>query len=91
MFQISIATKRIFFRQGAYIFLALGIVFRHLAIGLDTMLEAVKLPASITDLDTGLTKLKIGGGAFACDGRSVSTWNLPTQSREKTADILKLL
>ena len=34
-----------------------GLVGRHLAIRLDTVLEAVQLPASITDLNTGLTKV----------------------------------
>jgi len=32
-----------------------SLVGRHLTIGLDTVLEAKQLPASITDLDTGLT------------------------------------
>jgi hypothetical protein len=32
-----------------------GLVGGHLAIGLDPVLEAVQLPASITGLDTGLT------------------------------------
>jgi len=32
-----------------------GLVGRHLAIRLDTVLEAEKLPASVTDLNTGLT------------------------------------
>ena len=32
-----------------------GLVGRHLTIGLDTVLEAVKLPARVTGLDTGLT------------------------------------
>ena len=32
-----------------------GLVRGHLAIGLDTVLEAEKLPAGVTDLDTGLT------------------------------------
>jgi hypothetical protein len=34
-----------------------SLVGRHLAIGLDTVLEAEKLPASVTGLDTGLTKV----------------------------------
>merc|ERR1719446_289490 len=34
-----------------------GLVRGHLAIGLDAMLEAVKLPARITALDTALTKV----------------------------------
>jgi hypothetical protein len=34
-----------------------GLVRRHLTIRLDTVLEAVKLPAGITDLDTGLTQM----------------------------------
>ena len=32
-----------------------GLVTGHLAIRLDTMLQAVQLPAGITDLDTSLT------------------------------------
>ena len=32
-----------------------GLVRGHLPVGADTMLEAVQLPASVTDLDTGLT------------------------------------
>ena len=32
-----------------------GLVGRHLAIRLDTVLEAEELPASVTDLNTGLT------------------------------------
>jgi hypothetical protein len=32
-----------------------GLVRRHLTIRLDTVLKAVKFPAGITDLDTGLT------------------------------------
>jgi len=31
-----------------------GLVGRHLSVGLDTVLEAVKLPASVTGLNTGL-------------------------------------
>jgi len=31
-----------------------GLVGRHLAIRLDTVLEAVELPARVTGLDTGL-------------------------------------
>ena len=34
-----------------------GLVRGHLAVGLDTVLEAVKLPAGITDLATGLTDM----------------------------------
>ena len=34
-----------------------GLVGGHLTIRLDTVLEAEKLPASVTDLDTGLTDL----------------------------------
>ena len=34
-----------------------GLVRRHLTIRLDTMLETVEFPTSITDLDTGLTKM----------------------------------
>jgi len=34
-----------------------GLVRWHLTVGLDTVLEAVQLPASITDLDTGLTNM----------------------------------
>jgi len=34
-----------------------GLVRRHLTIRLDTVLEAVKFPACITDLDTGLAKV----------------------------------
>jgi len=36
-----------------------GLVGRHLAVRLDTMLQAEKLPGSITDLATGLSKLNI--------------------------------
>ena len=32
-----------------------GLVRRHLAIGLDAVLEAEELPAGVTNLDTGLT------------------------------------
>jgi hypothetical protein len=35
-----------------------GLVGGHLTIGLDTVLEAVKFPAGITDLDTGLTNVE---------------------------------
>ena len=42
-----------------------GLVGRHLAVRLDAVLEAVKLPASITGLDTGLAynveKIKVRG------------------------------
>jgi hypothetical protein len=34
-----------------------GLVRRHLAIRLNTVLEAVKLPAGVTDLNTGLSKM----------------------------------
>ena len=34
-----------------------GLVGRHLTVGLDAVLEAVKLPAGVTGLDTGLTKM----------------------------------
>ena len=34
-----------------------GLVRRHLTIRLDTMLQTVQFPTSITDLDTGLTKM----------------------------------
>jgi len=34
-----------------------GLVGRHLAVGLDTVLEAVKLPAGITHLDTSLSDM----------------------------------
>jgi hypothetical protein len=34
-----------------------GLVGWHLTVGLDTVLEAEKLPAGITDLDTGLTNV----------------------------------
>jgi len=40
-----------------------GLVRGHLTIGLDTVLEAVQLPASVTDLNTGLTK--VDGDNFA--------------------------
>jgi len=40
-----------------------GLVGGHLAIRLDTVLEAVELPAGITDLDTGLTD--VDGNDFA--------------------------
>jgi hypothetical protein len=42
-----------------------GFIGRHLAIRLNTVLEAVKFPASITDLDTGLTNVK--GDNFSHD------------------------
>jgi hypothetical protein len=35
-----------------------GVISGHLAIRLDTVLEAIKLPASVTDLDTGLCSWK---------------------------------
>ena len=34
-----------------------GLVGRHLAIGLNPVLQAVELPASITDLNTGLAQM----------------------------------
>ena len=34
-----------------------GLVRWHLTIGLDTVLEAVQLPAGISDLDTGLANV----------------------------------
>jgi hypothetical protein len=34
-----------------------GLVRGHLTVGLDTVLETVKLPTSVTDLDTGLTNV----------------------------------
>ena len=34
-----------------------GLVTRHLAIRLDAMLQAVQLPAGVTDLDTSLTNM----------------------------------
>ena len=34
-----------------------GLVAGHLAIGLDSMLEAVQLPACVTDLDTSLANV----------------------------------
>lgn len=34
-----------------------GLVRRHLAVGLDAVLQAVQLPAGITDLDTGLANV----------------------------------
>ena len=34
-----------------------GVVRGHLAIRLNTVLEAVELPASVTDLDTGLSNV----------------------------------
>jgi hypothetical protein len=34
-----------------------GLVGRHLAIGLDAVLEAVELPAGVTDLNTGLSEV----------------------------------
>ena len=34
-----------------------GLVRGHLTIGLDTVLQAVELPAGITDLGTGLAKM----------------------------------
>mmetsp|Transcript_38336 Transcript_38336/g.59477 ORF Transcript_38336/g.59477 Transcript_38336/m.59477 type:complete len:96 (+) Transcript_38336:887-1174(+) len=44
-----------------------GLVGRHLAIRLDTVLKAVKLPAGITGLDTGLT---------AVDGNALTHFGL---------------
>jgi len=46
-----------------------GLVAGHLTIGLDTVLEAEKLPAGISDLDTGLTDVDADG--FAHVGRVV--------------------
>jgi hypothetical protein len=40
-----------------------GFVGRHLTVWLDAVLEAVELPASITDLDTGLTN--VDGDTFS--------------------------
>ena len=34
-----------------------SLVRRHLAVGLDTMLETVELPAGISDLNTGLSSV----------------------------------
>ena len=34
-----------------------GLVTGHLAIGLDSVLQAVQLPAGVTDLDTGLSNM----------------------------------
>jgi hypothetical protein len=34
-----------------------GLVRRHLAIGLDTVLQTVEFPAGITDLDSGLSNV----------------------------------
>ena len=34
-----------------------GLVGRHLAVRLDTVLETVELPAGISDLDTGLSSV----------------------------------
>lgn len=42
-----------------------SLVPRHLSIGLDPMLQAVKLPASIADLDTSLTNV---------DGYTLALW-----------------
>jgi hypothetical protein len=42
-----------------------SLVRRHLSIRLDTVLEAVKFPAGITDLDTGLTD--VDGDNFTHD------------------------
>lgn len=44
-------------RVEAVITTADGLIRRHLAIGLDSMLKAVQLPASVTDLDTGLSNV----------------------------------
>jgi hypothetical protein len=33
------------------------LVGRHLAVGLDAVLEAVEFPAAVTDLNTGLTSM----------------------------------
>jgi hypothetical protein len=38
-----------------------GLVGGHLTVGLDTVLEAEKLPAGVTDLDTGLTDVDADG------------------------------
>ena len=38
-----------------------GLVGGHLAIGLDAVLEAVQLPAGVTDLDTSLTDVDRDG------------------------------
>jgi len=47
-----------------------GLVRGHLAIGLNAVLEAEKLPASISDLDTGLTNVNEDGFAHNLN------WNL---------------
>jgi hypothetical protein len=44
-----------------------GLVGRHLAIGLNAVLEAVKLPAGVTDLDTGLAD--VDGDDFTHGGK----------------------
>jgi hypothetical protein len=38
-----------------------GLVGRHLTIGLDTVFQTEQLPASVTDLDTGLTDVDSDG------------------------------
>ena len=48
-----------------------GLVTGHLAIRLDTVLQAVQLPAGVTDLDTGLSN--VYGDTFTLQPKS-STW-----------------
>ena len=49
-----------------------GFVAGHLSIRLDAMFQAVKLPASIADLDTGLTNV---------DGDTLTLWGGKKQER----------
>jgi len=51
----------------------------HLAVGLDAMLQAVELPAGISDLDTGLADVDgdhlTHGCCFACLREQRKSWN----------------
>jgi len=49
-----------------------GLVGGHLAIGLDTVLEAVKLPAGVTDLATALAN--VDGDTFTHVEGKGSSW-----------------
>jgi hypothetical protein len=46
-----------------------GLIGRHLTVRLDSVLEAIKLPAGVTDLDTGLTD--VNGNNFSHDVRVI--------------------
>ena len=50
-----------------------GFVRRHLTIRLDTMFQAVKFPAGITDLDTGLSEMN--RDALSLKGQNMSVQN----------------